>query len=101
MLHHDLRDELYWNVTGNDWEFPIDHASVPVVLPAGYSRDALEIGAWTGRKGSKAQNWKLGNLTSKQEIHLETTTPLARREGFTIGILWPTSSLGDRYGPGE
>jgi len=19
-------DELYWNVTGNDWEFPIDHA---------------------------------------------------------------------------
>ena len=64
LLHHDLRDELYWNVTGNDWEFPIDHASVRVVLPAGYSRDALEIGAWTGRKGSKAQNWKLGNITS-------------------------------------
>ncbi len=93
LLHHDLRDELYWNVTGNDWEFPIDQVSVRVVLPAGYSRDALEIDAWTGRKGSKARNWKLGNITSRQEIHLETTTPLARREGFTIGILWPADAV--------
>ena len=26
------RDEIYWNVTGNDWVFPIDHASC-LVLP--------------------------------------------------------------------
>ena len=31
--------------------------------------------------------------TSRQEIHLETTTPLARREGFTIGILWPAGAV--------
>ena len=28
------RDELYWNVTGNGWAFPIDSASATVRLPA-------------------------------------------------------------------
>ena len=27
-------DELYWNVTGNGWGFPIDRASAHVALPA-------------------------------------------------------------------
>ena len=26
-------DEFYWNVTGNDWPVPIDHASAPVHFP--------------------------------------------------------------------
>ena len=29
----DDRDELYWNVTGNGWSFPIDAASASVRLP--------------------------------------------------------------------
>lgn len=28
-------DELYWNVTGNAWEFPIDETSAAVALPEG------------------------------------------------------------------
>ena len=26
-------DELYWNVTGNAWKFPIDVATATVLLP--------------------------------------------------------------------
>lgn len=33
-------DELYWNATGNEWEIPIDHATVTVNLPAAI-QDAL------------------------------------------------------------
>ena len=29
------RDEIYYNVTGNFWEFPIDHASFTLALPKG------------------------------------------------------------------
>ena len=28
-------DELYWNATGNDWEFQIDEAVVTIALPQG------------------------------------------------------------------
>jgi len=31
----DKFDELYWNVTGNGWTFPIEHAQVLIRLPAG------------------------------------------------------------------
>ena len=31
----DDHDEFYWNVTGNDWPVPIDHASAFVALPPG------------------------------------------------------------------
>ena len=31
-------DELYWNVTGNGWNFPIETASATVVLPPGKPR---------------------------------------------------------------
>ncbi|MEI7598940.1 MAG: DUF2207 domain-containing protein, partial [Aestuariivirga sp.] len=30
-------DELYWNVTGNGWDFPIDDARVTITLPQGAS----------------------------------------------------------------
>ena len=31
----DDHDELYWNVTGNDWPVPIDSASAIIVFPPG------------------------------------------------------------------
>ena len=30
-------DEFYWNVTGNEWTFPIEKAAYRVVLPGGAS----------------------------------------------------------------
>jgi hypothetical protein len=34
-------DELYWNVTGNGWDFPIDRARVTITLPPGASIAAM------------------------------------------------------------
>jgi hypothetical protein len=78
LFRHPDRDELYWNVTGNGWEFPIDAASVGIVLPADYQRNELEIGAWTGLKGSKGQDWRFGPITGRT-ISLETTRPRCER----------------------
>ena len=41
-------DELYWNVTGNGWRFPIDRAAAIVVLPAAIPRDRVRLEGYTG-----------------------------------------------------
>ena len=47
----DDHDELYWNVTGNDWPVPIDNASALVVFPDSAS-GSLRAQAFTGAYGS-------------------------------------------------
>lgn len=41
-------DELYWNVTGNEWAFPIDSASATVLLPKGVAAKKIRHHAFTG-----------------------------------------------------
>ena len=38
----DSHDEFYWNVTGNDWPVPIDHAAAHGAIPAPLPRDLCE-----------------------------------------------------------
>ncbi|MEX2353176.1 MAG: DUF2207 domain-containing protein, partial [Gammaproteobacteria bacterium] len=44
----DDHDELYWNVTGNGWEFPIDRASARIFLPEGIPSSQVTATAYTG-----------------------------------------------------
>ncbi len=44
-------DELYWNVTGNRWLFPIDKASATVTLA--FDIEPTFVEGYTGRLGSK------------------------------------------------
>ncbi|HWA30104.1 MAG TPA: DUF2207 domain-containing protein, partial [Rhizomicrobium sp.] len=43
-------DELYWNVTGNFWIFPIDHAEATVHLPSG--AQITQSAYYTGAAGA-------------------------------------------------
>lgn len=74
-------DELYWNITGNGWNFPIDKARVHVTFPEEIHVQKDGISLYTGPQGSKANHTEeIGKLT------YETTRPLAPREGMTIAI---------------
>ncbi|MFZ3213359.1 MAG: DUF2207 domain-containing protein [Terriglobales bacterium] len=81
-------DELYWNVTGNGWIFPIDLVSATVTLPAGIPQDKIEVTGYTGRQGSREQA-----LRSSVEPGPQATFEAARRlgagEGLTIVVGWP------------
>ena len=44
-------DELYWNVTGNEWAFPIAAVSATVKLPAVIPADTIHTEAYTGPRG--------------------------------------------------
>lgn len=81
-------DELFWNVTGNGWVFPIDRASATVTLPSGTPNDAVKVNGYTGPQGSKAQNYRCF-FDGTGRVVFETTVPLNSYEGLTIMTTWP------------
>jgi len=83
----DEYDELYWNVTGLGWEFPIDRASATVRFGLELPADSLSVLAYTGPSGAKGQAYTASTADSR--AHVDTTTPLAPGEGLTIAVSWP------------
>ncbi len=76
-------DELYWNVTGNDWAFPILAVSAEVALPQG--ANILNNTAFTGRAGERGQRFT-AKLLSGTRMVFKTTEPLPPRQGLTIVV---------------
>ena len=85
--YFDGHDELYWNVTGNGWDLPIDAASAVVRLPPSVPREELELEAYTGAQGSKEQAFAA--MVSGDAARIEATRRLEPREGLTIVVSWP------------
>ncbi len=83
----DEYDELYWNVTGNDWAFTILKASASITLPDGIDPDDLQLKAFTGPTGSTAQDYESTIRNSKP--YFETTRYLYSGEGLTIVVGFP------------
>ncbi len=81
-------DELYWNVTGNGWTFPIETASASVHLPEGAAANIRELDAYTGYTGTKEKNFT-SSTADFGTIVFETTRPLAPEQGLTIVVSWP------------
>ncbi|MGH9509820.1 MAG: DUF2207 domain-containing protein, partial [Terriglobales bacterium] len=50
-------DELYWNVTGNGWDFFIDQASATVSLPQRVSSSSLRLEGYTGPQGAQGRDF--------------------------------------------
>lgn len=81
-------DELYWNVTGNGWDFPIDQASAEVVLPGAVEPAALRLEAYTGAEGAQGKDYTAA-ADAPSQAHFRTTEPLMPREGLTIVVGFP------------
>ena len=79
-------DELYWNVTGHRWAFPIEQASVTITLPAG--ADILQHAAYTGRIGAQEQDYEVTEAAPSL-YRARTTAPLLPGRGFTVAVAWP------------
>ncbi len=81
-------DELYWNVTGNRWAFPIDKATAAVTLQFDAPRDQILVEAYTGRFGSKAQDYSR-YMDEAGVVHFNADRPLPTAHGLTIVVGWP------------
>lgn len=77
----DDYDEIFWNVTGNKWEVPIQKAKASATLP----EDGItQLTCFEGSLGSKT-NCNYSEI-NKREAHFESTKPLERREGLTLVV---------------
>ncbi|MCU1719179.1 DUF2207 domain-containing protein [Pseudomonas sp. 5P_3.1_Bac2] len=90
LLWHADTDELYWNVTGNQWSFPIANASVEVLLPAGVQISNLH--AYTGSSGATEQAYQ---VLEQQDnwVRLKTNAPLGSYQGLTVALEWPAGVI--------
>lgn len=93
----DEHDELYWNVTGLEWAFPIDKASATVVLqfegdPAIQNSDAI-----TGPMGSQGKDFTKRRDNSAS-VTFNATRVLVPHEGLTVVVSWPKGLVSE---PGQ
>ncbi len=84
----DDYDELYWNVTGNGWVFPIDHASIRMELPSAVYAGDLRTDFYTGPQGTSGKDAEL-RILNGTGIKVETTRGLQAHEGLTVAVGWP------------
>jgi uncharacterized membrane protein len=77
-------EELYWNVTGDEWDVPIESASAHIELPDGTT--GIRAVAYTGVFGSRAQDARVQVNGNKVEI--QTNHPLGFHEGLTAVVGW-------------
>lgn len=75
-------DELFWNVTGNGWDFWIREASATIVLPEGAKPEATAF--FTGPLGATEKDARV--LVEGNEVFFATTNPLNLHEGLTVGV---------------
>ena len=83
-------DEFYWNVTGNDWPVPIDHATATVRFPEA-AAGSLRAQAFTGVYGSTQRDATANVAGSAAQF--ETNNPLPMRGGLTVDVYIPKDIL--------
>jgi uncharacterized membrane protein YgcG len=90
-------DELYWNVTGTGWDFPIEQASATVRLPFAYEPGELGLEGYTGVQGSTERSLSTG-FDQDGLPTFTATRPLGAREGLTIVLTWPKGRIPEPTG---
>ncbi len=86
----DDYDELYWNVTGNDWPVPIESASATISFPPNAAGN-LRAQAFTGVYGSNEQNATV--RVNGSTVSVQTNDQLSMREGLTADVYIPKGVL--------
>lgn len=88
-------DELYWNVTGNNWDFSIDKAVFQLLFRSGpVAVRSLDI--YTGSRGEQGTDAR-----ALPDGSIATTTSLRQGEGLTVVYTWPRSVLAGAPAPEE
>lgn len=84
LKYFEDHDELYWNVTGDEWDVPIESAAARVLLPA--EATGVKALAFSGAYGAREQRADV-QITGSQILY-QMTRPLGFREGLTAVVGW-------------
>ena len=90
----DGHDELYWNVTGFDWAFPIDAASASVRLDFDVAPSSLRHEAYTGPFGAQGRDYT-SRIDADGVVQFRSNSPLSAINGLTIVVGWPKGHVAE------
>jgi len=87
------RDELYWQVTGTEWDVPIEKASAKIILPEDL-RDQVgdKLSCYAGVSSSNSQDCTI-IWTNARTVEIKSNRPLAAGDGLTFAIGLPIGTL--------
>ncbi len=88
------RDELYWNVTGNQWPVAIQNVNASVTLPD-FSISNVKMDCFTGPQGSTKKKCIFNQ--SGSNINYSTTRLLKANEGLTFVLGIPLGYIHNAY----
>ena len=92
--YFEKHDELYWNVTGNGWVFPIESASAVVTLPATFPVGEILTEGYTGPQGSRERSYT-SHVDERGRVIFKSSRNLKAHEGFTIVVGWPKGHVAE------
>jgi uncharacterized membrane protein YgcG len=81
----EKHDELFWNVTGNDWDFPINEVGFNLTLPNGAVISRNEV--FTGRRGEFGRDATV-NRPANNKLQVIRQKPLQKGEGVSVVTAW-------------
>ncbi len=76
--------EVYWNATGNFWDFPIDRATATIDLPDGATAKATTF--FTGAAGATGKSAAARTFENGNVVRVSITRPLGRNQGLTVAV---------------
>lgn len=83
-------DELYWNITGNGWQVPIENATSSVRLPDPFP-ESVRMDCFTGGFGSTEKNCVFQSASGS--VRYTATRSLSAGEGMTLVLGMPPGSI--------
>lgn len=82
-------DEFYWNVTGDEWDVPIQSAGAHIVLPDGAAH--IRVNVFTGSYGSREQDAEAEINANGVDVH--TRGPLPYHGGLTVAVAFDKGAV--------
>jgi len=95
VAYFEDHDELYWNVTGDEWRVPIMKADAVVTFD-GQTDEGVEAECYTGSRGSTARDCKYE--ISAGRVNFRTEGSLWAGQGFTVVVGLPKGMIEEPSG---
>lgn len=77
-------DELYWNVTGNDWDVSIHRAKAIIQFPVPIAEKDIRLACYTGAVGSTQSDCVISYNENIHSATIKSTIPFDPGHGLTV-----------------
>lgn len=83
--------ELFWNITGDGWKFPISKSSVKFFLETQNPETLNFFEGYTGKYGSKNKDYTV--ISESEEVEVRTNNELPKLTGWSIAVRFPSDQI--------